>query len=78
MKRVLTNFPEPSTKFLVVVEHSCELVAVVQNAHQAEQVLGRDGVVNFIVAEQIVCGLDKEKLQDTLDDDLSEDTTSLV
>lgn len=59
MRKVLTNFPEPSAKFLVVVEHSRELVAVVQNAHQAEQVLGRDGVVDLIVAEQIVCGLDK-------------------
>ena len=51
---------------------------MVQNAHQAKQVFRRDGVVDLIVAEQVVCCLDKEQLQDTLDDDLSEDTTSLV
>ena len=32
----LTNFPQPGTKLLVVVEHACELIAMIQYTHQSE------------------------------------------
>lgn len=51
---------------------------MVQYAHQPEKVFWRDRVVDFIVPQQVVRGLDEQELQDTLDNDLSEDPSPIV
>jgi len=46
---VLTDFPQPGPKLLVLVEHPCELVTVVEHAHQPQEVFWRNRAVYFIV-----------------------------
>lgn len=36
IKSALTNFPQPGTELLVVIEHTRELITVIQYTHQFE------------------------------------------
>lgn len=75
---VLTDFPQASSQLLVLVEESCELVAVVQDTHKPQKLIRRDRIVDLLITKQIVRGLDQEQLKHTFDDNLLEHTTSIV
>lgn len=51
---------------------------MVEDAHQAEEMLRWYGVVDLVVSEQVVRGLNQEQLQNTFHDDLPEDPSPLV
>lgn len=57
-KSIRTDFPQASAKLFVFVEHARELIAVVENAHQTQQVLRRNCSVDFLAAQEIVRRLD--------------------
>ena len=51
---------------------------MVEDAHQPQQVLGRDRVVHLVVPQEVVRGLDQEQLQHAFDDDLLKDPAPVV
>ena len=77
-RNILTNFPQPCSQVFVLVKHSGELIAMVQHAHQAQQVLRRYCLIHVIISKQVVRGFDQEQLQHTFDYDLLENSSSLV
>jgi hypothetical protein len=75
---ILTDFPQAGPEFLILVEHPCELIAVVQHAHQPQEVLWGNRSIHFVVSQQIVRRFDEQELQHAFDDNLLEDPPAII
>lgn len=51
---------------------------MIENSHQSQHLVGRHRIVDLVVPEQVAQGLDEQELEDTFDDNLFEDTASVV
>lgn len=59
---LLTNFPKTGSQIFIPVEIARELVAVIELAHQAQELLRRNSSVNLRVPKEVVGRFDEEQL----------------
>jgi hypothetical protein len=76
--RSLTHFPQTSTEFFIVIEHSCKLITVVKDPHQPQELFWGYGGINLVVSQQVVGRLDQEQLKHAFDDNLFENATTVT
>jgi hypothetical protein len=74
----LTNFPQSSTQLLIIVEQSSELIAVIEDPHQPQHLIWWHRIVDLVVPQKVTKSFNEQELQNTFDDNLLEDTTSVV
>ena len=73
----LTDFPQACSQFLVLVERTSKLVAIIEITRESEQLIWRNHLVDVALPQQLARGLDQQKLQHAFNDYLLKDLMSL-
>jgi hypothetical protein len=73
----LTNSPQRHPEILVGIKLACKLITIIENAHEAKEVLRRYSIIYILVLKELMCRFDEQELQDAFDDYLLEYTSAV-
>lgn len=68
----LTDSPQRHPQILVGIKLSGKLIAVIEDAHKAKKMFCGNGVVDFVVLQELVSRFDQKKLENAFDNNLLE------